>query len=144
LASVLAGCAGKDDEAPQPPEGEDVQSAQADNPNMRALPVDTVRCTQKGMRADQQDLNHDGKADLISIYKGDGTALSCKQADFNFDGRLDAFFHYDDKGQLEREQFDLDYDGRIDIGRHYKDGAIVLDEQDTNRDGYVDAWRRYE
>ena len=148
LAVLFAGgCAGKgkdDKEESEPPEGEEVQSAQADNPNLRALRVDTTRCTVKGMRADQRDLNHDGRADLVSIYKADGTALSCRQADFNFDGRLDAYFHYDDKGTLEREQFDLDYDGRIDIGRTYQEAALVLDEQDTNRDGFVDAWRRYD
>lgn len=144
------GCANKPDggdkKSNAPDESaEDSQSApEAANPNLRALRVDDLRCSAKGQRADQQDLNQDGRADLVSLYGGDGTTLSCRQADFNFDGRHDAYFHYDDKGVLAREQFDLDYDGRIDIGRTFKDGKLVLDEQDTNRDGYVDAWRRYD
>jgi len=150
VCAIAPGCAGKnkgkDGESNAPDEsGEDSQSApQAANPNLRALSVDTLRCSAKGQRTDQQDLNHDGRADLISLYSDEGTTLSCRQADFNFDGRLDAYFHYDDKGVLHREQFDLDYDGRLDIGRTFKDGKLVLDEQDTNRDGYVDAWRRYD
>ncbi len=144
------GCAGtkkgEEDKTTSPDESsEDSQSApQAANPNLRALRVDDLRCSMQGHRADQQDLNHDGRADLVSLYAETGTTLSCRQADFNFDGRLDAYFHYDDKGVLAREQFDLDYDGRIDIGRTFKDGKLVLDEQDTNRDGFVDAWRRYD
>lgn len=149
LASA-PGCAnkaegeGKESNAPDE-SAEDSQSApEAANPNLRALRVDDLRCSVKGQRADQQDLNNDGRMDLVSLYGGDGTTLSCRQADFNFDGRLDAYFHYDDKGVLAREQFDLDYDGRIDIGRTFRDGKLVLDEQDTNRDGFVDAWRRYD
>ncbi len=153
VAAVLAlepGCAGKKDagkdgKSKSPDEaGEDSQSAPEVDPNLRALRVDELRCSQQGQRANQQDLDHDGKADLVSMYSGEGITLSCRQADFNFDGRLDAYFHYDDKGVLNREQFDLDYDGRIDIGRTFKDGKLVLDEQDTNRDGFVDAWRRYD
>ena len=148
--AATAGCANKPDgddkESNAPDESaEDSQSApEAANPNLRALRVDDLRCSVKGQRADQQDLNQDGRADLVSLYGGDGTTLSCRQADFNFDGRLDAYFHYDEKGVLAREQFDLDYDGRIDIGRTFRDGKLVLDEQDTNRDGFVDAWRRYD
>ncbi len=153
VAAVLAtGCANakgagdKDDKSKSPDESEeDSRTAQAPgDPNLRSLSVDTLRCSMKGQRADQQDLNHDGRADLVSIYTASGAALSCRQADFNFDGRLDAYFHYDEKGKLTREQFDLDYDGRIDIGRTFRDGKLVLDEQDINRDGFVDAWRRYD
>lgn len=150
LSVAAAGCAGKTqpDEAKSnaPDESlEDSQSApQAANPNLRSLRVDDLRCSTAGKRADQQDLNADGRADLVSLYAGEGTTLSCRQADFNFDGRLDAYFHYDEKGVLVREQFDLDYDGHIDIGRTFKDGKLILDEQDTNRDTFVDAWRRYD
>jgi len=150
VVAVAPGCAGKKDadkdgKSKSPDEAnEDSQSAPEVNPNLRALRVDDNRCSSQGQRANQQDLNHDGKADLVSLYSGEGITLSCRQADFNFDGRLDAYFHYDEKGVLNREQFDLDYDGRIDIGRTFKDGKLVLDEQDTNRDGFVDAWRRYD
>lgn len=150
--SSTPGCANKpkgDDAQSNAPDesAEDSQSAPEAanlNANLKALRVDELRCAVKGQRADQQDLNQDGRADLVSLYGSDGTTLSCRQADFNFDGRIDAWFHYDDKGGLAREQFDLDYDGRIDIGRTFNDGKLVLDEQDTNRDGFVDAWRRYD
>ncbi|MCR9161279.1 MAG: hypothetical protein ACE37F_12540 [Nannocystaceae bacterium] len=145
-----SGCAAKaksDAEQTNAPDesNEDSQSApQGANPNLKALRVDDLRCAVKGQRADQRDLNQDGRSDLVSLYGSDGITLSCRQADFNFDGRHDAYFHYDEKGVLVREQFDLDYDGRIDIGRTFRDGKLVLDEQDTNRDGFVDAWRRYD
>jgi len=130
-------------QAPGPLEDETVQSAQPRDGNLRTLRVDASRCDFDGNRTDQVDLNQDGRADLVAIFDADGSTLRCRQADFNFDGRLDAYFHYE-QGVLVREQFDLDYDGSIEIGRHYEKGELVLDEQDLDRDGIVDAWRRYD
>jgi hypothetical protein len=149
--ACLAACAAKpkDAESKAPDEAaEEVQGATAPvNPNLRALVVDTSRCSASGGRTDQVDLNHDGRGDLVAIYQGQGAQadqLACKQADLNFDGRIDAYFHFDDKGEIVREQFDLDFDGRIDLGRHYKGKDLEYDEQDLDRDGFVDAWRRYD
>ncbi|MEM7157451.1 MAG: hypothetical protein AAF799_31690, partial [Myxococcota bacterium] len=145
LGLWLVGCANKpeaEDES-QPPEDESALAAH--NPNLRDLRIDGTRCDTRGTRSEQQDTNHDGRADLVSLYgTADAASLRCKQADLNFDGRLDAYFHYDENGKLVREQFDQDYDGRIDLGSYYEGGALVLDELDLNRDGFVDAWRRYD
>ncbi|MBA3548494.1 MAG: hypothetical protein H0T76_18585 [Nannocystis sp.] len=110
------------------------------------LQVDTQHCDSAGKRVLQQDLDQNGRADLITLTLGgenDGK-IRCQQADLNRDGRLDAFLHYDERGDLVREQFDQDFDGRIDLGRSYKDGVLELDEQDLDHDGFVDAWRRYD
>jgi hypothetical protein len=161
LSSAFAGgCKSKDGEdgkAKTPDEGnaqgapgggEEKQTPWVDSRDkskMRNLVVDGVRCDRTGKREQQVDLNHDSRADLITLFAtGEGNEITCKQADLNFDGRLDAFFHYGDGGELEREQFDLDFDGRIDMGRNYKNGQLVMDEQDLNLDGYVDAWRVYD
>ena len=143
VALVPNGCAGTTALAT---DSKPAQGPQDDPAGRRTLSIDRTRCDHEGKRSDHEDLDHDGRADLIALYAGDGDdgVLACKQADLNFDGRLDAYFHYDDNGTLEREQFDLDFDGRIDVGRYYRDGLVVLDEQDTNHDGFVDAWRRYE
>jgi len=112
--------------------------------NMKPLKVDGVFCDRRGKRADQVDTNHDARADFVTLYEpGEQGAITCKQGDLNFDGRLDAFFHYAD-GKLQREQYDQDYDGRIDTGRYWRDGEVYLIEEDLNRDGYVDTWRRYD
>ncbi len=126
---------------------EDALLAQvARNPSMKPMLVDDARCNKAGKKVHQVDVNSDGRADLITLTaRGKlGEKLVCKQADLNFDGRLDAFLHYDDQEGLDREQFDLDFDGKIDLGRYYKEGLLFLDEQDLDHDGYVDAWRRYD
>ena len=147
LAAPLTGCAGGQDKESETPE-DGAQSAvpagldQRDLSKMKSLAVDGTFCDRRGKRADQSDTNHDNRADLITLYDAEGK-ISCKQADLNFDGRLDAFFHYS-SGELKREQYDQDHDGRIDTGRYLKDGQVYLLEQDLNRDGYVDTWRRYD
>jgi len=152
---ALAGCAGsaRVDGSSRPsgaergsssPDSGSPQGAQTVNPNLTSLSVDSFRCGLQGRRVEQVDLNHDGRSDLVSVYERESTTLSCRQADFNFDSRIDAYFFYGEQGELVREQFDLDYDGRIDAGRLYEEGVLTVDEQDVDRDGYVDAWRRYE
>lgn len=111
----------------------------------KALMMDTMRCPVEGKQVTQSDVNHDGRSDLVTVFERDGTTLSCRQADFNFDGQVDAYFHYGPAGAIEREQFDLDFDGFLDLGRLYNEnGEVSVDEEDTDRDGFIDAWRRYE
>jgi hypothetical protein len=110
------------------------------------LTVDGERCDRTNKREHQVDVNQDGYADLITLYatEAGGEVITCKQADLNFDGRLDAFIHYGPGGEVVREQFDTDFDGRIDVGRYYEQGKLVRDELDLNQDGYVDTWRIYD
>lgn len=163
VSLAAAGCAGKRSAGAKEGEPGGVEGAEAAAATMKAatqvepmvplrkvalipLRVDSQHCDAAGKRVLQQDLNQDGRADLVTLTLGgdqDGK-IRCQQADLDRDGRLDAFLHYDERGDLVREQYDQDYDGRIDLGRTYKDGKIELDEQDLDHDGYVDAWRRYD
>ncbi|KIG14778.1 putative lipoprotein [Enhygromyxa salina] len=114
--------------------------------DLKYLTVDGERCDRNNKRELQVDVNQDGYADLVTLYGTDagGEKISCKQADLNFDGRLDAFIHYAPSGDVTREQYDTDFDGRIDMGRYYEMGKLVRDELDLNQDGFADAWRVYD
>lgn len=114
--------------------------------DLKYLSVDGERCDRTNKRELQVDVNQDGWADLVTLYATDSGAekIACKQADFNFDGRLDAFVHYAASGDVTREQYDTDFDGRIDMGRYYELGKLVRDELDLNQDGFADSWRIYD
>src|SRR5690606_19011323 len=98
--------------------------------DLKYLTVDGERCDRTNKREHQVDVNQDGYADLVTLYARDaaGDVLACKQADLNFDGRLDAFIHYTPTGDVGREQYDTDFDGRIDMGRYYEQGKLIRDE----------------
>jgi hypothetical protein len=114
--------------------------------DLKYLTVDGERCDRSNKREHQVDVNQDGYADLVTLYTSDGGSdtIACKQADLNFDGRLDAFIHYTPTGEVSREQYDTDFDGRIDMGRYYEQGKLVRDELDLNQDGFADSWRIYD
>jgi hypothetical protein len=115
--------------------------------DLKYLTVDGERCVRLNKREHQVDVNQDGYADLVTLYATDASGtevIACKQADLNFDGRLDAFIHYTPTGEVSREQYDTDFDGRIDMGRYYEGGKLVRDELDLNQDGFADSWRIYD
>ena len=114
--------------------------------DLKYLTVDGERCDRSNKREHQVDVNQDGWADLVTLYSTEAGAekVACKQADFNFDGRLDAFIHYAATGDVTREQYDTDFDGRIDMGRYYELGKHLRDELDLNQDGFADSWRVYD
>lgn len=148
LPSLLIGCASPtgasvDDTTTSP--GTEARPARR-NSNLQALVIDDARCQSSGKRVSQVDLNHDDYADLITVYQNGekGESVGCKQADLNFDGRLDAFYYYGPEGEIDREQFDLDFDGRIDLGRYFEEEIVTKDEQDLDLDGAVDTWRFYD
>lgn len=66
-----------------------------------------------------------------------------KKVDLNFDGRVDVVSHFDDTGALYLEEMDADLDGVLDWTDHYKDGVRVLAEVDTNFDGRPDVFSYY-
>lgn len=147
-AVTVGGCAtdgsgGGSDTAEVP--GDEARAARG-NGNLQALVIDDARCQSSGKRVSQVDLNHDDFADLITVYETgtNGEVVGCKQADLNFDGRLDAFYYYGPEGEIDREQFDLDFDGRIDLGRYFESEVVIKDEQDLDLDGAVDTWRYYD
>jgi hypothetical protein len=133
--------------------GESVGEGDPDGPgrnrnarDLKYLTVDGERCDRTNKREHQVDVNQDGFADLVTLYASEttGDVIACKQADLNFDGRLDAFIHYTAQGDVSREQYDTDFDGRIDMGRYYELGKLMRDEIDLNQDGFADSWRVYD
>lgn len=140
---------GPDSEEPGATVGEGEPDGPGRNRNARDLKyltVDGERCDRTNKREHQVDVNQDGWADLVTLYatEAGGEKVTCKQADFNFDGRLDAFIHYSPSGDVTREQYDTDFDGRIDTGRYYELGKHLRDELDLNQDGFADSWRVYD
>ncbi|PRQ07283.1 hypothetical protein ENSA7_29910 [Enhygromyxa salina] len=146
--------AGTDPAAPGGPDpGATVGEGEPDGPgrnrnakDLKYLTIDGERCDRTNKREHQVDVNQDGYADLVTLYATDagGEKIACKQADLNFDGRLDAFIHYAPSGDVTREQYDTDFDGRIDMGRYYEMGKLIRDELDLNQDGFADSWRVYD
>lgn len=66
-----------------------------------------------------------------------------KQTDLNLDGRFDVETDFDDTGAMIEERTDSDFDGRFDWTDHYKDGVRVLAELDSDFDGQIDTWSYY-
>jgi len=101
------------------------------------------RCETGANREVLVDLNQDEKADVRKIYAKylDGEAVVCREADLNFDRKLDIFVYFDETGAIKRDDLDLDYDGVIDIISYYAAGKVVKQELDTNSNGVVDRVR---
>jgi hypothetical protein len=101
------------------------------------------RCETGGGREVLVDLNQDGKADVRKIYtkSGEVEILSCREADLNFDRKLDVFVYFDEAGVVKRDELDLDFDGAIEIITLYSEGKVVRQDIDTNSDGQVDRVR---
>lgn len=66
-----------------------------------------------------------------------------KQTDLNLDGRFDVETDFDETGAMVEERTDSDFDGRFDWTDHYKDGVRVLAELDSDFDGQIDTWSYY-
>jgi hypothetical protein len=85
--------------------------------------VDPTLCDTNGKNVVTYDLNHDGKPDVWRIYKSEdegGTKvefMTCKQIDFDHDGRKDWVVAYNRKGMPLYEKADFDYDGKWDVSR---------------------------
>jgi len=165
LGLTLAGCAGEQKTAPATP------GSMTSNV-VGAPPVDRTRCKAEGKRVVTTDLNNDKKADVWKYYVPNGQGadvLTCKQIDYNHDGKVDSVYYYDDAGvQTTLEEFDMDFDGRFeetvyyvggkkvriemdmdfdgkaDVWKFFEDEKLVRMERDTNNDGKVDQWEYYE
>lgn len=72
-----------------------------------------------------------------------GRVLVKKESDLDLDGRFDMVSHFAEDGSLVREQMDSDLDGKLDWTDHYKDGQRVFAELDSNFDGRMDVFYYY-
>jgi antitoxin component YwqK of YwqJK toxin-antitoxin module len=140
LGGVLGGCGGAQKPAPANPGGPGNTAG--------APPVDRSRCKAEGKRVVTADLNGDDKADVWKYYVPNGQGsdvLTCKQIDYNHDGKIDSVYYYDDAGtQTTLEEFDMDFDGRFEETVYYVNGKKVRIEMDMDFDGKPDVWKFFE
>ena len=103
--------------------------------------IDRSRCDEKDKKVVTADINRDGKPDVWKLFRG--SELTCKQVDFNHDGRVDYVAHYGAGGAPVLEEFDLDFDGKFDEVIFYENGQVARKEFDTNHDGVPDIWKHF-
>ena len=132
-----------------------------------AAKVDGTLCETDGKRVAEHDLNKDGKPDVWRLYKDN--VQTCKQLDFDHDGRKDwveaydasarplyqkADFDYDGKfdmltvldpasGEPSEVERDTDFDGKFDVREVYAAGQLTSVRRDRNGDQKPDLWEQY-
>src|SRR3954468_1820309 len=114
--------------------------------------VDPTLCETAGKNVQTYDLNHDNRPDVWRLYKTDdegGTKveyMTCKQVDFDHDGRKDWVVALNRKGMRLYEKADFDYDGKWDMSAVYdtKTGNVAEVERDTDFDGKFDVKEVYD
>jgi hypothetical protein len=114
--------------------------------------VDPSLCDTNGKNVQTFDLNHDGKPDVWRLYKSEdegGTKvefMTCKQIDFDHDGRKDWVVSYNRKGNPVSMKADFDFDGKWDVSEIFdpKTGTLAEVERDTDFDGKFDVREIYD
>src|SRR4051794_5185422 len=114
--------------------------------------VDPTLCDTNGKNVQTYDLNKDGKPDVWRLYKSEdegGTKveyMTCKQVDFDHDGRKDWVVAYNAKQNPLYEKADFDYDGKWDMSAVFdtKSGLVAEVERDTDFDGKFDVKEIYD
>ena len=66
--------------------------------------------------------------------------MESEQPDRNYDERVDYTVQYDDSERKVREELDFNFDGRMDDFYFFENGQLVRQEVDSNFDGRVDVW----
>lgn len=96
------------------------------------------------MSCKQVDFDHDGRKDYVVEYDAKG-AKRIERFDFDFDGRFDAAFQLDERsGKPKKVERDSNFDGRYDLVEEYDDdGVLESVERDRNGDGEADLWEQY-
>jgi hypothetical protein len=144
LATLVAGAGCKDKKASTTPK---------DSANDAAIPkVDPTLCDTEGKNVLTYDLNKDSRPDVWRLYKSEdegGTTvefMTCKQVDFDHDGRKDWVVGYNRKGTVVYERADFDYDGKFDMSSLFdpKTGAVLEVERDSDFDGKFDLKEVYD
>jgi hypothetical protein len=145
LAAIVAlsagACGGKKD--PQSPN---------DLADVGVAKVDPTLCDTNGKNVVTYDLNKDNRPDVWRLYKTEdegGTVveyMSCKQVDFDHDGRKDWVVAYNRRGAPLFERADFDFDGTWDMVAVYdpKTGKLAEVERDTDFDGKFDVKETYD
>jgi hypothetical protein len=105
--------------------------------------MDATLCESSGKREATYDLNKDGKPDIWRLYKGE--TLSCKEIDFDHDGKKDWLVAYDGSGKIVYQKADFDFDGKFDMAAVFDPatGHRQEVERDTDFDGKFDIKEIY-
>lgn len=120
--------------------------------DMAVAKVDETLCETSGKNVVTYDLNRDNRPDVWRLFKTEDEAgtrldiLTCKQVDFDHDGRKDWVVGYNRKGAVLYEKADFDYDGRFDMSAVYdvKTAKIIEVERDSDFDGKYDLKEMYD
>lgn len=124
-----------------------------DGTTTQGLPaVDPTLCETAGKNIITYDLNRDGMPDVWRLYRtedeGDTKVetMTCKQVDFDHDGRKDWVVGFGRKGARLFEKVDMDYDGKFDLSAVYdpKTGVVAEIERDSDFDGKYDLKELYD
>ena len=118
---------------------------------MSGLAVDPSLCDTGGKNVVTYDLDRDNRPDVWRLYKQDeegGTKvewLTCKQVDFDHDGRKDWVVGFNRKGARMFEKVDMDYDGKFDMSAIFdvKTGIVAEVDRDRDFDGKYDLKELY-
>ncbi len=141
-ASALAACKGKKSDT-TPKNTADAQGIPK---------VDPTLCETSGKNVVTYDLNKDNRPDVWRLYRVEdegGTKIefmTCKQVDFDHDGRKDWVVAYNRKGNPLYERADFDYDGKFDMSAVFdvKTAHVAEVERDTDFDGKFDVKELYD
>jgi hypothetical protein len=142
LGLLTAGCSKK----------KDAKKPEAASADAGTIKVDPTLCDTNGKNVVTYDLNKDNKPDVWRLYKTEdegGTKvefMTCKQVDFDHDGRKDWVVAYNRKGVTLYERADIDFDGKWDISTVYdtKVNQRAEVERDTDFDGKFDVKEVYD
>lgn len=116
------------------------------------LTIDASLCDTDDKNVATFDFNRDGQPDvwrLVKVEDDGGTKVewvTCKQVDFDHDGRKDWVVGYGRKGTRSFEKADMDWDGKFDLQTIFdpKTGKRGQVERDTNFDGKFDVTELYD
>src|SRR5688572_30275175 len=120
--------------------------------SMEVPKVDPTLCETSGKNVVTYDLNKDNKPDVWRMYRTEdegGTKIefmTCKQVDFDHDGRKDWVVAYNRKGNPIFEKTDFNYDGKFDFSAVFdaKTTHYAEIERDTDFDGRFDVKEIYD
>jgi hypothetical protein len=113
------------------------------------------------------DQNGDKKADVVMLFYPSGRPRQV-EADTDFDGKIDRWQYYSEKGVIEKEgysrhggtqpdewwyfdakgavvrrEFDEDADGGVDRVETIQDGQVVAVGIDADHDGKIERWQTW-
>lgn len=128
---VLWGCGGSDAATPT-----DKTPA---NEVATAPPLKHEPCEDSQGRVETVDINNDGKPDIRRIVdKGSGREL-CRIADLNHDGKAEIISYYDAQGDLRRREASYETGDAVSAIEYFQGGKLVRRELDTTGQRKVDT-----